>query len=214
MNAKHYLVTTEAQRSSWTQIWNPKEPLPIGRPFQWVLEKTNQGILIRDLTIPIDEIRDHSVQKFHEAPSHRFLEVRLSRENYSLKKAEPLVLKIRPAHFINEPFKVLGFKNLTTRFASKDKTHNLKYTLKQVVFSLTILTTLIWLWPKPKHSVEELIPAQYAKIIFKNLKKETTVPQKSGTQSDASAEIEKKLLKKSREPPSYAPSGLTLSRMP
>ncbi len=44
-----FVVTLETGESRQSQIWNSAQPMPVGRPFRWVLERTASGVRVRDL---------------------------------------------------------------------------------------------------------------------------------------------------------------------
>ena len=48
MNA--FVITTSVRGASRTQVWNSRTPLPLGHPFQWILEHTENGIRVRDIS--------------------------------------------------------------------------------------------------------------------------------------------------------------------
>ncbi len=59
--ASSFLIQTYSQQGDLlgTQVWDSRTPLGLGHPFHWVLEKTPQGIRIRDL-------QQATAQELHE----------------------------------------------------------------------------------------------------------------------------------------------------
>lgn len=48
-HAPTYVITMLTQGVRRTQLWHSSDPFPIGKPFRWVLERTDQGVRLRDL---------------------------------------------------------------------------------------------------------------------------------------------------------------------
>ena len=48
--SQKFLITRQAQNRSTSEVWDTSEPFSIGHPLRYVLEKTNEGIIVRDLT--------------------------------------------------------------------------------------------------------------------------------------------------------------------
>lgn len=47
--SRSYLITTTIRGHSQTQVWDAAEPLALGSPMRWVLERSERGVRIRDL---------------------------------------------------------------------------------------------------------------------------------------------------------------------
>ena len=43
------LITRQAQNQSTSEVWDTREPFSIGHPLRFVLERTPEGIVVRDL---------------------------------------------------------------------------------------------------------------------------------------------------------------------
>lgn len=50
MNAEKFLVTLDIKGRSQTKVWDTANPMGIGHPLSWVLERNASGVRIRDLT--------------------------------------------------------------------------------------------------------------------------------------------------------------------
>ena len=50
MNKAALVVTTSVRGATKSQVWNSSAPLPLGHPFQWVMERTETGVRIRDIS--------------------------------------------------------------------------------------------------------------------------------------------------------------------
>jgi TonB family protein len=54
MNA--LLVTAQVGSASRRWLWNPSQPIGVGHPFRWILERTAEGVRVRDLSSRRGEI--------------------------------------------------------------------------------------------------------------------------------------------------------------
>ena len=88
-----YIVTTRLG----TQVWDSTRPLLLGHPFRWVIEKTAQGIRIRELSKELNRIRKNSVQEVLDRDLKKGHSLRLDRDS----------VKIRPVLSLAQP-RVLG----------------------------------------------------------------------------------------------------------
>jgi TonB family protein len=61
VSARNFVVTTTINGNSRSRVWNSAMPLPIGFPFRWVLERTAQGVRVRYIAAPLDEVQDGAV---------------------------------------------------------------------------------------------------------------------------------------------------------
>jgi TonB family protein len=50
MKSASFIVTVTTDGSSRSKVWNTKKPMDLGRPLYWVLENTEDGIRVRDLS--------------------------------------------------------------------------------------------------------------------------------------------------------------------
>lgn len=64
--APSFVITTIVRGSARSQIWESGDPLALGHPFQWALERAGEGLRIRDLSAPLDRVENGRI---HEIPS-------------------------------------------------------------------------------------------------------------------------------------------------
>ncbi|MCM2278519.1 MAG: AgmX/PglI C-terminal domain-containing protein [Oligoflexia bacterium] len=90
-----YVVTTSARGSSRTQVWDSARPLAIGHPLRWVVERTEKGVRVRDLSAP----------GLKEIPASQLdgTELDLPREPGS-PDSDRVRLKIHPVHRVLPAF--------------------------------------------------------------------------------------------------------------
>ena len=86
-----YIVTTSALGSSKTQLWESHRPLTLGHPFQWMIEKTAQGVRVRDLSLTRKGIQPKGAQELTEEALLSGAELQIP-----VKGDKTLTLKIRP----------------------------------------------------------------------------------------------------------------------
>jgi TonB family protein len=84
MNA--FVVTTSIRGATKTQVWESSKPLALGHPFRWVLERTENGVRLRNLTGALERIETNAVREL----SHEQI------ENGTEIDIAPYKLKIRP----------------------------------------------------------------------------------------------------------------------
>jgi TonB family protein len=62
MSAPSFVVTTLINGQEKSQLWDASLPLPIGFPFRWVVERTADGVRVRDVASPPGEVRSDGVR--------------------------------------------------------------------------------------------------------------------------------------------------------
>lgn len=145
---KAWVVTTSALGSSKTQIWDSSRPLPLGHPFQWVLENTEQGVRVRDVSFHEQGKQKNPSLKNSRVISKDLLE---SGAKIELGGRSPVSLHIRPAEFLVPAFQAGAGEDLIVYTCSGD----------WVLSSVTLSTS------KTSHK------AQIAKKTFFILKRES-----------------------------------------
>lgn len=89
MNA--FVVTTSIRGATKTQVWESSKPLALGHPFRWILERTDNGVRLRNIAGAIERIETNSVRELTDAQIETGTEVDIA----------PYKLKIRPV--VNAP---------------------------------------------------------------------------------------------------------------
>jgi outer membrane biosynthesis protein TonB len=265
-----YVVTTSVRgksEKSRTLIWNSSEPLTLGTPLKWVLERTEKGVRVREISPALHVVAEGKHQEFTHEMLATGAQVEMERMHFKLKSARPLkpvfgntagdqlsafvcagnwildsrsigdsykavankkvIFTLRRDNE-NQPYslqcKIAGLQagthgelkvdqvipltseNLRKlelkhsdriwRFGSgqltaaldtqspgqarpiirDEDTEFFKKALKGSVIALAALLVMTWLWPKPKEVDQELIPAQYAKILMPTTEKAESAP--------------------------------------
>src|SRR5262245_47176615 len=76
MKPGQYLVKVGKIGKQRSQLWESNEPMGIGSPIRWVLEKTSTGVFIRDVTGKNHEISDSVIHVDKDSLEHgRMVEV-------------------------------------------------------------------------------------------------------------------------------------------
>ena len=173
------VVTTQIGGAKKTQVWHPtpSTPLALGHPFRWVMEKTKSGIRIRDM-----DLNRHSIQRarLHEVSNSQIsagVEIDLSPLKIFIKPTRALeAASSSKAGNIAPLVKWIEDQTLPRVLESVTFQKMLRYTA--IGFATFIILSLIW--PKPKQ--DELIPAQFAKIVLSQPK---SSPANSETKTDS-----------------------------
>lgn len=86
-----YIVTTSALGSSKTQLWESHRPLTLGHPFQWMIERTANGVRVRDLSLTRKGLQSKGAQELSEEALLNGAELQIP-----VQGDKSLTLKIRP----------------------------------------------------------------------------------------------------------------------
>src|SRR4051812_46937901 len=70
MKPEQYLVKIGVKGKQRTELWEARQPLGLGSPIRWVLEKTQAGVYLRDVTGKNHEISDSVIHVDKEALEH------------------------------------------------------------------------------------------------------------------------------------------------
>ncbi|MCM2324267.1 MAG: AgmX/PglI C-terminal domain-containing protein, partial [Oligoflexia bacterium] len=97
-----YVITTSVRGTSRTQVWDSAQPLALGHPLRWVMERTDQGVRVRNLRGGLQgphgglkEIPTHDLRKGTEFDLP---------EEPGAKVSEKVSLKIRPVAYLRPAF--------------------------------------------------------------------------------------------------------------
>ncbi len=84
MNA--FVVTTSIRGATKTQVWESSKPLALGHPFRWILERTDNGVRLRNLGGAIERIQTDGVRELTDEQIKSGTEIDIA----------PYRLRIRP----------------------------------------------------------------------------------------------------------------------
>lgn len=146
------VVTTFSDQGAvlHSQVWDPLQPLGMGYPFSFILEKVQAGVRVRDL-------KSLGAQTFSQSlmDSNEFLvcgRLRMKIHSASLSRKR---VGWNPSYVESEEISVPG------------ETERLKKLLGYSTLFLSLILGVSMLIPQPKVQKEELIPPQFAKLLLK-----------------------------------------------
>src|SRR4051794_3469176 len=135
----NFVVTTSARGVARKQIWEPKRPLTLGFPMQWLMEATATGIRITYLggdagTVVRDLIQEITYAELKKSPK---LSLKGARESI-------LDLSITPARTQGEANII---KLPTIEIDERITLEHFKKSLQIAAGALTALIVLSFVWP-------------------------------------------------------------------
>jgi hypothetical protein len=163
---RHYVVTTLAKNKETvlrSEIWDSTRPLPVGYPIQWILERTQTGIRIRDLgtalnkvqKIDLDEVSFEDLEKNSALISFSHVKLKLHPvQSLSEKPSNKKASTWTPTLILNESVNESQFDQVFKR------------SLRGTALALSILILICWVWPQKKQTEEDVIPPQFAKVLL------------------------------------------------
>lgn len=164
-----YIVQTEIGGCHSSLVWDAAYPLTIGHPLKWIIERTNNGILVRNIS------------KLHNQPRARaFQEVSIDAATSGLELGPGVSLKLRPKRSLHLAFQsewASSFSGATVEAIELSDLSSFKYFLKIVSGVMAAFLAINLFWPKPK--TEELLPPQFAKIVLAKAKVQTSATSPS-----------------------------------
>lgn len=89
-----FVITTSIRGASKTQVWEGNEPLKLGHPFRWILERTPEGVRCRDLSLVAGQIHSDAVKELSNIELEKGAEIDLA----------PYKLKFKPVQTLPAPF--------------------------------------------------------------------------------------------------------------
>lgn len=92
MNA--YVVTTSIGGNRRTIVWDSSSPLALGHPFRWILERTEEGVRIRDISCPANEIQKNSAKELSHDKLEKGAEIEFEKVSFRLRSVQP----VQPAY--------------------------------------------------------------------------------------------------------------------
>ncbi len=183
---KTYVVTwLGADRVPIRKLWDPDRPLPLGQPARWLLEKTEGGVRVRELSDPRKGPSPARLRRL-DAGTRLELEPGLLLELEPIRWATPVCqdpgLKIsrdgktwtRPEEQeLSRVSPGLRFSHVNApdvgHSSARGTDPEALWFRKAVQASLggvASLCLMLMLWPKPQAHDAELVPAQFAKIVL------------------------------------------------
>lgn len=131
-----FVVTTSIRGSSRTQVWESSQPLALGHPFKWILERSENGVRLRSLARELGKIENGGV---HEIPTSKLLEG-AEIETPSFKFRIKPVRKIAPAFELGATGDVLRVYRCSGAWVIDSQTfeggHYVAQVAKRKIFSL------------------------------------------------------------------------------
>lgn len=101
-NHREYVVTTSSNGDVKSHVWDSSAPLALGHPFRWVIERTESGVRIRNVSLERFEIEEGAVR---EIPSDEILKGTDVVLPKARKDSSPeITLRIREARSFDAPF--------------------------------------------------------------------------------------------------------------
>lgn len=89
-----FVITTSIRGATKTEVWEGHEPLKLGHPFRWILERTPEGIRCRDLSLAPGQVQTGGVKELTHLELEKGPEIELA----------PYRLKFKPVRSIPAPF--------------------------------------------------------------------------------------------------------------
>lgn len=146
------VVTTKVLDQVCSRIWQENAPIGIGSPIRWVLEKTPMGVRIRHIGTPAGRSKLRACQNFTFAQVKNGIRLNLNK----------IELSVRLKNSLENGFGLPVLKLENDQTSEKNFLRSLKLS------SVGLLSLLVFflLWGAVVKPAPEVIPAQYAKIIF------------------------------------------------
>ncbi len=173
------IVTTSVDGRSHSRVWDSAIPLTIGHPFRWAIERTAQGVRIRDLMGGAG-----SWQDIASGDLEKGAEIMLA-DGFSCRlRAARKLLKAVP---VTNPSLIPDIPAIDpARIATDPELAWFKKALQISGGVLALVVGISWLWPRAQPKTEELIPPQFAKIVMTQPKKEPSGSQgRAGSSQNA-----------------------------
>lgn len=129
MKNEMYFVTELNKKNKRKEIWDSQSPLPLGYPFEWILEKSDQGVIVRNISGKIGQVNQSSMISISDDKIEREEEIVLP----LIKKSDRTVQKI----------KISRVKNLRPAYVSAKPSIPQKGQIPQLYSYAGIQRTLI-----------------------------------------------------------------------
>jgi outer membrane biosynthesis protein TonB len=177
MSSRSFVVTTSIGSSTRSRVWDGRAPLAIGHPLRWIVEPAaDGGARVRDLQVEPGKIHRHAVRDLaigkalelagaEGGPSVRILVH--PRRGLEGAMARPSTLPRGEAEVAHDAADARWFRRA----------------LQGAAVALGAFVVTAWLWPKTAPKEQELVPAQFTKIVMTQPKKLAAAPAASSAAS-------------------------------
>jgi outer membrane biosynthesis protein TonB len=171
---------TDEETQGQRLIWDGHNPLGLGYPFEWALERTDTGIRVRHLSGPGGVAVENAVAEVSFADLEEDPFIALSKVVGAGTKRAPCLM-VYPV--IGSPEETSGERilpplNILQPVPATADDRLFGRTLMQVLIGGAITTLALYLIPVKRSNVDELIPPQYAKLLLKPTPRKETQPEK------------------------------------
>lgn len=163
-------------------IWDARGPLGLGYPFCWSVERTENGIRVRRLDGPTGKAHTGSVKEFSfsEFEARQRLPLLGSGTGAQADREAPW-FSLQPVMGTSETaLPEIDIQQYTwpETIPATAEDGFFGKVLAQVLVGAALATVMLWVVPKPKSNVDELIPPQFAKLLLKPTQKTETAESK------------------------------------
>jgi TonB family protein len=131
-----------------SRVWSSQAPLALGYPFRWVLERTEKGVRISDLSATSKGVvREVSLES-----------------SKAVELLNNLWVRVQPARGMDDTATVPAIP--TEHLVSIDDARYFRKLLIVIGGAMMLISLTLALLPKSEEKDEELIPPQFAKIVM------------------------------------------------
>lgn len=153
-------------------LWDGKKPMPLGHPFAWVLERTEDGVRIRSLRGQGEDFRSRVVNLSSE-DLNRGSVVRLPQLELTIRKAQAGLAQVQLP--LDSSTESLELEKSQNRFF-----HRLTAGGLGAVVLLGIISTISSILSPAPQVQQDVIPPQFAKLLLKK-------PKSAGSEATSGA---------------------------
>jgi TonB family protein len=163
-----------------SQVWNGEHPMSLGHPMHSVLERTDKGVRIRQVSAPAGEVMVNPVDEiaFDDLRPDKVIEVR----NPSKKGTQrPLLLSIRAVTPLNQPVAGWQPRAVPVEFPKELERQREYRTSLAAIFGVTLLCWIgLQLWHPTPPPPDQVIPPEFAKLLLSPALKTRAAESKGG----------------------------------
>lgn len=102
-----YFVTELNKKNKRKEIWDAESPLALGYPFEWILEKTEQGVIIRNISGKLGQVNQSSMIQITEEKIDKEEEIVLPLTRKSDRSVQKIkiskIRSLKPAYVSARP---------------------------------------------------------------------------------------------------------------
>lgn len=161
-----------------TEIWDGKQPLGLGHPFRWILEKTSGGLRLRELGTTLGRIEKLRLENYQT-------------ENFpatgtSIELGTGISLHIRPVN--RDLSKAVKWTSSPAGMdLDSEGSRWFIRSFRHAVVGLGAFVMMTLLWPAPKVTEKELVPEQFTRIVLTQPVRPAPAQASGGTPAVAGA---------------------------